>query len=102
MIDTGVYRELKTFDGCFNPRYIRGSKTKISNHAFGLAIDFNASQNQLGFTREELMMKGLKPFSKTFIEVAENCHIGCGANFKARPDLQHFEFVQHLNHVRPL
>jgi len=96
MINHGVYKEIKTFDGCFNPRYIRGSKTKISNHAFGLAIDFNASQNKLGYTRKELTDMGLKPFSEAFIMIAENCHIKCGANYKARPDLMHFEFIQHL------
>jgi hypothetical protein len=35
------------YDGCYNPRFIAGTNT-LSNHAFGLAIDLNAAQNQRG------------------------------------------------------
>ena len=41
LISLQVYREIKTFDGLFNIRYIRGSKTKLSIHSWGLAIDLN-------------------------------------------------------------
>src|SRR5262249_5743021 len=37
-----------TFDGSFVPRFIRGSTTTLSNHAFGSAFDVNASENPLG------------------------------------------------------
>jgi hypothetical protein len=39
---------LKTFDGCFNIRDVRGEPGKISAHSYGLAIDFNAATNRLG------------------------------------------------------
>ena len=44
--------EIKSFDGCFNPRYIRGLEFKkiLSNHAYGTALDFNAVDNRLGIT----------------------------------------------------
>jgi hypothetical protein len=39
--------QLKTFDGCFNARSARGA-TSISAHAYGIALDINASDNQMG------------------------------------------------------
>ena len=47
LIDRGFVKELKTFDGCFNPRLQRGSRTKWSIHSWGLAVDLNAAWNQL-------------------------------------------------------
>lgn len=48
LIDTGYVKELKTFDGCFNIRYQRGSRTAASLHSWGIAIDVNAAWNGLG------------------------------------------------------
>lgn len=39
--------EIKTWDGCFNIRYMRGSKERMSLHSWGVAIDINAFENQL-------------------------------------------------------
>jgi hypothetical protein len=39
------------YAGCFNPRFIAGTTT-LSNHAFGLALDLNASENQRGTVGE--------------------------------------------------
>src|SRR5947209_4976933 len=36
---------LSHYDGAYNPRLIRGSATKWSNHAYGAAIDLDASRN---------------------------------------------------------
>ena len=36
------------WDGSFNARFVRGSKTTLSNHAFGTAFDINADENPLG------------------------------------------------------
>ena len=46
LIDTGCVKELKTWDGCFNIRKIRGGKS-MSLHSWGLAIDVNAFENGL-------------------------------------------------------
>jgi len=46
LIDRGFVKELKTFDGCFNIRKKRGLSS-MSLHAWGIAIDVNASWNQL-------------------------------------------------------
>ncbi|MCX6210132.1 MAG: M15 family metallopeptidase [Bacteroidetes bacterium] len=47
LIERGFVKELKTFDGCFNIRPQRGA-TSQSLHSWGIAIDVNASWNQLG------------------------------------------------------
>ena len=48
LINIGKVSELKTFDGCFNIRYQRGSRTAASLHSWGIAIDLNAAWNGLG------------------------------------------------------
>ena len=95
LISLQAYKEIKTFDGLFNVRYIRGSKTKLSIHSWGLAIDLNASHNPLGLTPAECINKGLKPFSKLFFEVWRDSGWTCGTDFK-RSDGMHFEYTAHL------
>ena len=41
----GLLGDLKTFDGGYAPRFVRGSKTTLSNHSFGTAFDINAKWN---------------------------------------------------------
>src|ERR1700737_3851960 len=36
---------ISKFSGSYNPRKIRGSATRWSNHAYGAAIDLNAEHN---------------------------------------------------------
>jgi len=83
LIETGLDEELKTFDGCFNPRYQRGSTSKISRHAWGIAVDFNAAWNPLG---------GKVTFSAAFIKVWRDLGWTCGADWTKRPDGMHFEW----------
>jgi hypothetical protein len=47
LIDTGKVDELKTWDGCFNIRMMRGIPNSYSLHSWGIAIDVNAFENQL-------------------------------------------------------
>lgn len=47
LIETGHVSELKTWDGCFNIRNVRG-RTSPSLHSWGVAIDVNAAWNGLG------------------------------------------------------
>ena len=47
VIERGLIKELKTWDGCFNVRRKRGLKS-LSLHSWGIAIDINAACNGLG------------------------------------------------------
>ena len=93
LVRTKLINEIISYDGCFNPRYIRGLEHKkiLSNHAFGTALDFNASQNPLGRSREECIAAGLKPFTTQFIQVWGEYNFLSGEKFR-RKDLMHFEY----------
>ncbi len=47
LIQTGNVKELKTWDGCFNIRSIKGSRS-MSLHSWAVAVDCNAFENQMG------------------------------------------------------
>ncbi len=89
LADTGLIHEIKTWDGCFNIRRKRGLYS-LSLHAFGMAVDINASHNPLGLTSVQAIAKGLIPFSEKFIELSRK-YMDCGADWKIRPDLMHFQ-----------
>lgn len=69
--------------GTYNKRYIRGSSSKWSNHAYGAAIDINAEQN--GFN-----MEGNIPPVMIAAFKAEGAR--WGGDYKGRTDPMHFEF----------
>lgn len=48
VVDRGLMKELKTYDGCWNVRDVRGHPGFVSSHAYALSIDINAGTNQLG------------------------------------------------------
>jgi len=95
LVRTKLINEIISYDGCFNPRYIRGLEHKkiLSNHAFGTALDFNATQNPLGKSREECIALGLKPFSPGFIQIWGEYNFLSGEKFR-RKDLMHFEYTK--------
>jgi hypothetical protein len=47
VVDQGLTATIHSTAGCYNARFIAGTHT-LSNHAFGLAIDINAPENQRG------------------------------------------------------
>lgn len=75
--------ELKTFDGCFQIRDVRGVPGKISAHAYAMAIDLNAATNALNAEGD------MKPgFVKCFTDVG----FIWGGSF-TRKDPMHFQLV---------
>lgn len=82
LITEGLHKEIKTFDGCYNPRLSRGLTT-ISRHAFGLAVDFNAAQNPLF---------GEVTWSDAFLNVWRENDWTCGADWLRRIDGMHFQW----------
>lgn len=81
LIDTGYIKELKTWDGCFNIRYQRGSRTAASLHSWGIAIDVNAAWN--GLSKQPTLSAG-------FVKCFTDNGFTWGGNWK-RLDGMHFE-----------
>lgn len=79
-----LHTEIKTFDGCFNIRLVRGSKSVYSIHSWGCAIDLNAADNPLASAGK---------WSADFISVMVNSNIYCGQNWLGRKDPMHFALV---------
>lgn len=93
---TGLYSEIRTWDGLYNVRYMRGSKTQLSRHSWGLAIDMNASWNPLVKTNTHdhyEMRKRFVKWSEKFLQVWRDNGFECGADWKGRLDGMHFEFT---------
>lgn len=76
---------LKTFDGCFNIRLVRGSNSAPSAHSYGLAIDINAEENPMG---SELKTE----FSLDFVKCFTIQGFDWGGDFKTRKDPMHFSY----------
>lgn len=47
LVERGLSGELRTYDGCFNIRRMKGG-SGYSVHSWGLAVDFNANSNGFG------------------------------------------------------
>lgn len=79
-----------TIDGLYCARYIRGSKTSISNHAYGTAIDINAGWNGFGDTPAPA---GTEGSVYELVELAHKAGLYWGGNFTRR-DGMHFEVAR--------
>ena len=79
---------IRTFDGAFVPRYIRGSRTVLSNHAFGSAFDINYSDNMLG---KRPALVGERGCVRELVPIAHEWGFYWGGHFNSRPDGMHFE-----------
>lgn len=82
LADTGLSKEIHSFDGCYNHRVIRGG-TRLSLHSFGAAIDLNAAELPLG-SSARLNEDVIKCFTKRGWTY--------GGNYTGRKDPMHFEF----------
>lgn len=99
LIGTGAVKELKTWDGCYNHRAIRGYEKKLkaalaagnielaikylSVHSWGCAIDVNQAWNQLGM---------IPQLSAIFVKCFTDAGFDWGGNFK-RKDGMHFQIA---------
>lgn len=81
---TGHHKEIKTFDGCYNERSVRG-KSALSLHAWAAAIDMNASVEKLGQTQTH--------FSEDFLNIMRAAAIYWGGDFINRKDPMHFALL---------
>ena len=83
LIDAGLHKEIKEWNGCFVIRAQRGS-TSISRHSFGIALDHNAATNPL---------YGKISWTEDFLNVWRNNLWICGADFHSRKDAMHMEYT---------
>jgi peptidoglycan hydrolase-like protein with peptidoglycan-binding domain len=83
----GLQYKILSYAGSWVPRYVRGSTTTYSSHAFGTALDFNAPQNWLG---AQPAKKGEVGSLIEIIPIAERYKIYWGGWF-SRVDGMHFE-----------
>jgi hypothetical protein len=82
VVKNGVATELKTFDGCFEIRQVRGDDL-LSWHSYALAIDLNAEENPLG---------GPVKFSLQFVKCFTDEGFTWGGDFH-RVDGMHFQYA---------
>jgi hypothetical protein len=86
-----VLRRVITWGGSFVPRFIRGSRTILSNHAFGTAFDINAAFNPLG---AEPALPGEKGCVFKLVSIAHDHGFYWGGHFAKRRDGMHFEVAE--------
>ncbi len=84
---------ISKYAGAYNPRYIRGSTTKWSNHAYGAAIDLNAEDNGFG--------KGHGNIPQPVIDAFKRQGARWGGDYRGRTDPMHFEFCD-PGYVKPV
>ena len=90
----GLLDRVITWNGAFNPRFVRGSKSILSNHSWASAIDINAQWNGLG-TRGALV--GERGCVRELVNIAyDNGFFWAGfwGYTGARSDPMHFELYR--------
>lgn len=86
----GLHTEIKTYDGCYNDRSVRGHDS-TSLHAWAAALDLNALLNPMipnaeNLTREQRLGK----WSQAFVDIMIAAGISFGGYFHHRADSMHF------------
>jgi hypothetical protein len=87
----GLSHAILQFGGAFVPRFIRGSRTHLSPHAHGSAIDLNVPWNRLGTTPA---LRGKHGSVRELVSLANDCGLYWGGHFPTRPDGMHFEVAR--------
>lgn len=85
--DAGLLHLVRSWEGMFVPRFIRGSRTTLSNHAKGSAFDINYTGNELGRTP---MAAGKLGSVRELVPLAVHFGFYWGGWF-SRADGMHFE-----------
>jgi len=86
----GLLPLVKTWAGSWAPRFIRGSRSTLSNHAFGTAFDINAAWNPLGTVPP---LAGRIGSVRELVPIANELGFFWGGHFASRPDGMHFELA---------
>lgn len=89
----GLLHLLLSFEGSYAPRFVRGSSSTLSNHAFGNAFDCNYDWNHLGAPPAGAGHTGsVVPL----VPIASQHGFFWGGNYSGRKDGMHFEVAKIL------
>jgi hypothetical protein len=91
--DAGLMGRVLSWAGSYAPRFIRGSRTVLSNHAYASAFDINATWNGLG---KEPALVGQRGSVRLLVPLANEHGFFWGGHFPNRPDGMHFEVAKVL------
>jgi hypothetical protein len=86
-----------SWGGAFVPRFIRGSRSTLSNHSWGTAFDINVQWNMLG-SRPALV--GMQGSVRELVLIATDCGWYWGGWFEGRPDGMHFEIAKDFDQIK--
>lgn len=86
----GLKHLIISWAGSFYPRFIRGSRTELSNHSWGTAFDINAAENWLGQTPAA---EGKKGSLLRLVPIANSFGFFWGGHYNGRLDGMHFELA---------
>lgn len=86
----GLLSLILTWEGSYVPRFVRGSKRTLSNHAFGSAFDINYPWNKLG---QVPALIGEKGTVRELVPIANRHGFYWGGHF-SRLDGMHFEVAK--------
>lgn len=89
--DAGLLGKVLTFEGSYVPRFVRGSRTVLSNHAFGSAFDINRKWNKLGAVPA---LAGQEGSVRELVGIANAHGFYWGGHFRQRLDGMHFEVAR--------
>lgn len=84
----GLLDFINSYGGTYIARFIRGSRTHLSNHAYGTAMDINMKYNRLGATPA---LVGKKGSVRLLIMIANKWGFYWGGHYKSRKDGMHLE-----------
>lgn len=88
----GLLHLIISYSGAFYPRFVRGSRSALSNHSYGTAFDINVPQNGLNKTPALVGQKGCV---RELVPIAHKWGFYWGGHF-SRPDGMHFEIAKIL------
>lgn len=85
----GVPPERLHYAGCYAWRRQRGRASKLSTHAWGIAVDLEPQDNPLGEAWED---DGIR-LDPRVIDIFKNHGWAWGGDFNPRPDPMHFQWA---------
>jgi hypothetical protein len=99
--DAGLSDKILTWGGSYSARFVRGSRTSLSNHSFASAFDINVQWNMLG---ARPALKGQEGCVRDLVGIANDHGFFWGGHFKTvspstgrpRLDGMHFEVAKIL------